>query len=106
MTRQEWIDQCVSHSEVLANFLNTYGGSVAAPPMRITAPAAEHLTTMPPDPNIWTAARVAQLAAQQPLLVSSALNRAWFRVPESTSCWRIKGFSEAVDLIEQVDALW
>jgi hypothetical protein len=30
----------------------------------------------------------------------SLLNQAWFGVPESTSCWGIRGFSEAVRLLE------
>lgn len=30
----------------------------------------------------------------------SLLNETWFGVPESTSCWSIKGFSEAVDLMD------
>lgn len=32
--------------------------------------------------------------------VMSLLNGAWFGVPESTSCWRLEGFKEAVDLLE------
>jgi hypothetical protein len=32
--------------------------------------------------------------------IYSLLNSAWFGVPESTSCWRIEGFSEAVGLLE------
>lgn len=28
------------------------------------------------------------------------LNEAWFGVPESTSCWRIPGFHEAVELLD------
>lgn len=32
--------------------------------------------------------------------LNSLLNSAWFGVPESTSCWQIPGFSEAVSLLE------
>jgi hypothetical protein len=32
--------------------------------------------------------------------INSILNRAWFGVPESTSCWNIRGFKEAVDLMD------
>lgn len=28
------------------------------------------------------------------------LHQSWFGVPESTGCWRIEGFSEAVDLMD------
>lgn len=30
------------------------------------------------------------------------LNEAWFGVPESTACWRIVGFKQAVDLLEDL----
>jgi hypothetical protein len=32
--------------------------------------------------------------------IAKLLNDAWFGVPETTSCWRIPGFREAVDLLE------
>ena len=32
--------------------------------------------------------------------VMTILNGAWFGVPESTSCWRVDGFAEAVALLE------
>lgn len=32
--------------------------------------------------------------------IDSLLNGAWFGVPESTSCWSIPGFKEAVDLMD------
>ena len=30
----------------------------------------------------------------------SLLNSAWFGVPESTQCWKLEGFKEAIDLLE------
>jgi hypothetical protein len=32
--------------------------------------------------------------------VYSLLDQAWFGVPETTSCWRIDGFTQAVDLMD------
>ena len=34
--------------------------------------------------------------------INSLLNSAWSGVPESTSCWRIPGFKEAVDLMDDL----
>lgn len=34
--------------------------------------------------------------------IYSFLSGAWFGVPESTSCWGITGFSEAVDLMDDM----
>lgn len=31
------------------------------------------------------------------------LDHAWFGVPESTACWQIEGFSEAVRLLEEAE---
>ena len=33
-------------------------------------------------------------------VLMTVLNEAWFGVPESTNCWGIKGFKEAVSLLE------
>jgi len=35
-------------------------------------------------------------------LVYSILDSTWFGVPETTSCWSISGFKEAVDLLENI----
>lgn len=42
------------------------------------------------------------LAAGDIGTVSSILNQAWIGVPESTNCWRIPGFEEAVSLLEDM----
>lgn len=34
--------------------------------------------------------------------IYTLLNSAWFGVPESTTCWDIRGFAEAVKLLEEV----
>ena len=40
------------------------------------------------------------LAEENVAKLYNLLNSAWFAVPESTSCWSIEGFSEAVTLLE------
>jgi hypothetical protein len=80
--------------------------AVDAPTMPITAPAAEQACQQvrtlirkeePIDPLIrWDNA----IANGDVGEIDSLLNGAWFGVPESTSCWSIPGFSEAVELIE------
>jgi hypothetical protein len=40
-------------------------------------------------------------AARNVSAIGIILNDTWFGVPESTSCWSIKGFAEAVELLEQ-----
>lgn len=40
------------------------------------------------------------LAADNVTIVTRLLNEAWFGVPESTDCWSVPGFSEAVALLE------
>ena len=80
--------------------------------MPITAPAAEAacqnirreiLADAKADPEHSDPLQRFNLAvAQQDIgTINLLLNEAWFGVPESTSCWGIEGFMEAVDLIEE-----
>lgn len=43
----------------------------------------------------------AALADGNVAAIMSLLNDAWFGVPESQTCWRIRGFKEAVRLLEE-----
>jgi hypothetical protein len=79
---------------------------VDAATMPITAPAAEqacqHVRTQirkeePDDPlTRWDRAITSGDIGE----IDSLLNGAWFGVPESTGCWNIPGFNEAVDLMD------
>ena len=40
------------------------------------------------------------LTKQDHATISSLLSSAWFGVPESTECWKIRGFAEACDLLD------
>ena len=40
------------------------------------------------------------LLEEDNVVVAQILNETWFGVPESTSCWLIRGFTEAITLME------
>lgn len=85
------------------------GGAVAVndcPDMPITAPNAERACQevrqliRKEHPNDPITAFDHALAAGDVGVIMNLLNEAWFGVPESRSCWSIRGFSAAVDLLE------
>lgn len=127
MTQQEWLEaaRLPVLRELIANWhpsarqpraiqqesvLLANGEAVAVPVpeanMTITAPNAEAACQQirqeirrqePTDPVArWDAA----LAAGNIGELSCLLDGAWFGVPESTQCWQIPGFSEAVALLD------
>jgi hypothetical protein len=127
MTRSLWLQRVSGHSGVLRQFVGdwhpsarqpaalrqesvlfTDGGAVAvdAPAMPITAPNAEMACR-----DIRTAIRKEE--PENPLVrwdkaiangdvgeIMSLLDGAWFGVPESTECWNVTGFIEAVNLLD------
>ena len=119
MTKQEWLAKAAEHKQKLLSLVETYHPAARAArreesrqklshALPITAPGAEVACE-----NIRQviAARERNQAApgerfSQALKagnwqeIDSLLNSAWFGVPESTACWQIEGFKEAVDLIE------
>ena len=124
MTTTEWIDQAIANKTILREFLQGWhprsgykarGRRVQIGDddeieldinLPITAPLAEsecavvrsqikHESTADPLVEFDSALRDRDDGA-----VYRLLNAAWFGVPESTSCWSIPGFSEAVDLLE------
>jgi hypothetical protein len=42
------------------------------------------------------------VAVENAVTVYDLLSDTWFGVPESTSCWRIEGFPEMVDLLDSL----
>lgn len=131
MTKQEWLEKVNENKDVLRQLVANWHPSarrpvaiqreavvltdgsavavdVAEAHMPITAPAAEQacqqVRTMlrrdePGDPlERWDKAvgdgDVGEL--------NTLLSGAWFGVPESTSCWSIAGFAEAVDLMDDL----
>lgn len=119
MNHIEYITKCKEHADKLRSLLGNYhprsaqyAKTYSAPaPLPITAPGAEAACRVvrakirKEEPNkphpialFNIALEVGNLEAA--LEINSLLNSAWFGVPESTSCWSIPGFREAVALME------
>ena len=109
MTEQEWISQAKQNRDKLASLLSMFHPvTLHKTDMKITAKAAELACE-----NVRQSIRhnfegspVKQfdeaLAVNDINTVNRLLNEAWFGVPESTSCWSIEGFKEAVELMEDL----
>jgi len=108
MTKEEWLTQARSYEDALKSLVGEYHPSVGyrRHTLPITAPAAE-------DACISVREKISQAEPQDPVQrltvalatgdvseIYSVLGQAWFGVPESTSCWNIRGFKEAVDLMD------
>jgi hypothetical protein len=112
-TKQEWINQCERDRNKIESLIKYYHphsglkGSVSRPRLEITAPNAEGAR------QHVVAAMKAEAPSISPVVqfnlalkernvtkLMSLMNGAWFGVPESTSCWQIEGFTEAVQLLE------
>lgn len=112
MTKQEWLEKVEENKVVLRELIADWHPAArsmkAKISMPITARAAERAcetvreqirNTEPEDPcERWDKA----VAAGDLGELNSLLNAAWFGVPESSSCWSIPGFAEAVDLMEDL----
>lgn len=112
MTNEEWLEQVKQHKEnlldLVSNWHPTSYSKVQDHDMPITAPSAEWAC------NKVRAEIVAEsnsdLAVQKEFLsaiesgnintIYTILSNTWFGVPESTSCWRLTGFKEAVNLLD------
>lgn len=118
MTKQQWLAQVAEHRETLLSLVETYhpashaihGGGRKPESMPITAPTAEAACE---NVRQVIAARERNRAAPRErfekalrdgdwIEINSLLNSAWFGVPESTACWQVEGFKEAVDLMEDL----
>lgn len=114
MTEREWMEQAAQNRDVLRELIAVYHPSSHARnpqfwKVQITAPNAEHALNAPGGIRDQIRAEVPEDPAQLFDTALSAgdfdttyslLNGAWFGVPESTSCWMIRGFKEAVELLE------
>lgn len=110
MTNQEWLDKVRANEQVLINLIGSYHPSMYSgkPPgnlpitARITESACEIVrekirneTDSSPIGSFKDALEDGNVD-----IVYSLLSAAWFGVPESTLCWQIEGFKEAVDLMD------
>lgn len=112
MTTAEWLAKANEHKTKLRDFLADWHPArpVMGHDMRITALQAEracqgireHIRDKEQDQPDPVRRFDFALAAGDWAEINSLLNSAWFGVPESRSCWTIVGFSEAVELMEEL----
>lgn len=113
MNKQDWLEQARQHNSELRSLIIHFhpsypGQSEAVKEMKITAPNVEgarlhvvdHILANDDLPTNPVQEFDAGLAKGDVGTVYSILNKTWFGVPESTDCWGLKGFAEAVDLLE------
>jgi hypothetical protein len=113
MTSAEWIEKAKQSENVLLSLLDNYHPSVLTPanPQEFnstlfSAPGAEQACEVIRgkirEEHLGNATEQFKTALSEGDVQTcgSLLNSAWFGVPESTSCWRITGFKEAVELLE------
>jgi hypothetical protein len=116
MTKQEWINQAREHKAVLLSLIEVYHpashrahGRKPSLDLPITAPSAESACRVVREKIAKEEGDLAYprdrflvaLVQEDWQEIDSLLNAAWFGVPESSACWRIEGFKEAVELIEE-----
>ena len=117
MTRQEWIEAARKHEEVLRELLRKWHPrqeTVATAQLRedlvYSAPGAERACEVVRDairkegegqPKVLSQFTKA-LADGDVETLYGLLQQAWFGVPETTGCWKIVGFKEAVDLLDDI----
>jgi hypothetical protein len=109
MIKEEWIEIARKNRKKLENLVANYHPVRARPnPMRITAPNAERACEIvrrnirenfegDPITQLNEALNIGDVTK-----INKLLNDAWFGVPESTDCWDIEGFAEAVDLMDDL----
>jgi hypothetical protein len=111
MNAKEWMIEVVENKETLLSLIRNYHPSSQERGRpryygRITAPEAEQACQ-----NIREKIREensdnpvtrfeAALLNNNAIEVIRILEEAWFGVPESTGCWSITGFPQAVDLLD------
>jgi len=114
MTKQEWIDQAREHADDLRALVSEWHPTKLAAKRKrshdhpITAPGAEFACSRIREKLAQEQVEKldpverfdAALAAGDWVKVSGLLSDAWFGVPESTTCWQIRGFAAAVDLMD------
>lgn len=108
VTKAEWIAKVEANKHKLITLIAAYHPVSLAPliGMKITAPNAEAACEVVRD-NIRKNFEGNPATEFQDALREKNISRlmnlmsdAWFGVPESTDCWKIPGFKEAVDLMD------
>lgn len=112
MTTIQWLEQVQTNKDLLISFLRHYhpvNRSIGGTNLPITAPNAE-LACMNVRRMIKESGSESNpveqfenaLEKKNWQVINQLLNSAWFGVPESTLCWNIDGFKEAVSLMEDL----
>ena len=113
MTKIKWLNKVKENADILRDLIGIYH-PINLPPHKDTEEIASHITA----PNAERACEtvrnlIRQESMERPDIqfnialqkedcdtISSLLSSAWFGVPESTSCWDIRGFAVACDLLD------
>lgn len=108
MTREEWLVKFKQNQAALTDFVVAwhprsvcYGNEdvllpVTAPNAEISCQTVRDRTEPVNVGKMWSKA----IDDNDADTLSTLLSQAWFGVPESTSCWRLRGFPEAVALLD------
>lgn len=110
MTKKEWLKKAKKNQDALLQLIDAYHprSCSARVDLPITALGAEiaceHVRERIQREESDRPAPVEELktalAKGNIPRIEHLLNSAWFGVPESRGCWRVPGFSEAVDLLD------
>lgn len=112
MTRAEYVEQATKHATILRSLIQNFHPATPDGPRRgigpITAGAAEaacenvrrDIADKERDMGNPVERFDKALKDGDVLEIDSLLNSAWFGVPESINCWKVAGFKEAVDLMD------
>ena len=114
-TRKEWLEYAKANKDILITFIKSWHpeqsgkeGGLAVTVLPITAPRTEEVCEAVRK-QIREEAKgdpverfVGALETDNVGTIYVVLNQAWFGVPESTGCWRIEGFKQAVHLLDTV----
>ena len=106
MTESEWLQIVEKHKDKLRRFIDEWhpcSDGHSALPMPITAATPElarqnvlgSIKRTDPVREFDDALKTGKVSE-----IYKILDETWFGVPESTSCWRIPGFRESVDLMD------
>ncbi len=107
ISRDEWFQDIEANKQILVSIIDTYHPSrKKKSDLKITAQAAEKacekirtLIKQNTKEDVVILFENALKEKDQKVMLK-ILNDVWFGVPESTSCWKIPGFKELVDFIE------
>lgn len=105
---EQWFQDIERHKEVLISIIEKYHPSrKIKSDLKITAAKAEKVCELIRSKIKDETKEDVLLLFERALkeenvtVILRILNDVWFGVPESTDCWKIPGFKELVDLIEE-----